>query len=775
MPQTPVTDYTKVSTTVLGSQFAPAVTALTGGGYVIVWQDFNAGAVYAQRYNASGQPVGTELHLDSVQGGSPLWVSVAATPGDGFVIAYQAGGFANAEIFAHRYDSLGNPSGGTFAVNTTTPNEQYNPHVTTLDNGAILFTWDTQALDVFQEVRGRIYTSDGQALGNDFSIAPMSATVENGFSAIAPLPGGGFVVTWQSATPMGSDNFEIVGQRFNSAGATVGTQFQANIATANSQSGNDVARLSDGGFVVSWVDAPGSNGGGRIVARHYDASGVAIGGEILIDSKASGDYGRTVVTALANGGYVVGWMEADPANNNVLARAMGSNDVPIDVAFEMSFDSPFGANFFSDGAVTLANGNVVFTWDGPSVTPPGGQGTGEDVYMREYSFSSAPSNTGGPGPDTLPGGPGPDTLIGLDGNDTYFVNDPGDAVEEAAGQGYDVVFTSVDYTLPAGQSIEAMATSNFNGNTPLNLTGNELANYLIGNEGANILNGGAGADALEGRGGDDTYIVDNAADYVVEYPGQGNDAVYSPVDYTLGAGQSIELLATGNVNGSVPLNLTGNELANHLIGNEGANQLSGGAGADILEGRGGNDNYIVDDAGDQAIEAAGQGHDAVYSSVSYTLGAGQSIEALATSNFNGNAALNFTGNELSNYLIGNEGANVLNGGAGSDALDGRGGADTFVFANTLGPNNVDQIVGFNSTDDTIRLDHNMFAGLGLGTLSANAFVTGTQAGDGDDRIVYDSTTGNLFFDADGAGGNPAVLFAILVGAPALTANDFVVI
>ena len=64
---------------------------------------------------------------------------------------------------------------------------------------------------------------------------------------------------------------------------------------------------------------------------------------------------------------------------------------------------------------------------------------------------------------------------------------------------------------------------------------------------------------------------------------------------------------------------------------------------------------------------------------------------------------------------------------------------------------------------------------GTGALNANAFVTGTAAGDGDDRIVYNSATGQLFYDADGSGAGAAVLFATLQGHPALAASDFQVI
>lgn len=428
--QTPVTDLVKVNTTLPGAQFAPAVAALSGGGYVIVWEDSSAGRIYGQRFSAAGEKVGSELQLDSTQGGSPVWVSVAATANDGFVIAFQAGSFAQAEIFARHYDGANTPVGGLFAVNTTSPNEQFNPHITALDNGALLFTWDTQAFDVFQEVRGRIFLSNGQALGNDFVIAPMSANAQHGLSAIAPLAGGSFVVTWQSATG-GSSNFEIVGQRFSSNGTAIGSPFTVNTQTTNNQFGNDVARLSDGGFVVTWADpVPPGNLGGRIVARHYDASGVAIGGEIVIDSKGAGNYGSTVVTALANGGYVVSWTEDDgtSAQNNVLAREMGANDQPVGAVFEISFNSPFGANLFTDGAVTLPNGNVVFTWDGPSV----GTNTGQDIYTRLYDFSTA-SNVPTEGDDILTDTSGNDAINALGGNDRITLTNGRDTVNGGAG------------------------------------------------------------------------------------------------------------------------------------------------------------------------------------------------------------------------------------------------------------------------------------------------------------------------------------------------------
>ena len=69
----------------------------------------------------------------------------------------------------------------------------------------------------------------------------------------------------------------------------------------------------------------------------------------------------------------------------------------------------------------------------------------------------------------------------------------------------------------------------------------------------------------------------------------------------------------------------------------------------------------------------------------------------------------------------------------------------------------------------------MFTGLSLGALNAGVFVTGSAALDADDRILYDASTGKLYFDADGNGAGAAVQFAILSGSPAITASDFTVI
>jgi Ca2+-binding RTX toxin-like protein len=117
---------------------------------------------------------------------------------------------------------------------------------------------------------------------------------------------------------------------------------------------------------------------------------------------------------------------------------------------------------------------------------------------------------GNDGANILNGGGGADTLAGRLGNDMYFVDNAGDRIMEAAGQGNDRIFAATSYTLGAGVEVEMMTTTDNAGTAALNLTGNELANAILGNAGANILDGKGGADALAGMAGADSFAFTTA-------------------------------------------------------------------------------------------------------------------------------------------------------------------------------------------------------------------------------------------------------------------------
>jgi serralysin len=431
----------------------------------------------------------------------------------------------------------------------------------------------------------------------------------------------------------------------------------------------------------------------------------------------------------------------------------------------------------------------------------------------ENAFAGAGNDTliGNAVANILSGGAGNDTMAGGLGNDTYYVDAAGDIVTEATSAGNDRVAASASFALAAGSEVETLEAITLGDTTAMDLTGNEFVQLIIGNAGVNFLRGeggndvllalggadylvgGAGTDTMYGGLGNDTYYVDAVGDIVIESAGEGTDRVAAISSSVLAAGQEIETLEAVNITDTIAMDLTGNEFGQAVIGNDGVNflrgeggndalvalggndYLVGGSGNDAMYGGLGNDTYYVDDAGDLASESAGQGADRVAASTSYTLAAGSEIETLEAVNLADTAALSLTGNGFNNTITGNAGANTINGGGGNDTLVGLGGADNFAFTTALGAGNVDTISDFLHGVDKIQLDDAVFTGLGLGALSANAFVTGSAAGDADDRIIYNSATGALYFDADGSGGGAMVQFATVASGLGLTASDFAVI
>ncbi|MCF8140762.1 MAG: calcium-binding protein [Cyanobium usitatum Tobar12.5m-G36] len=253
--------------------------------------------------------------------------------------------------------------------------------------------------------------------------------------------------------------------------------------------------------------------------------------------------------------------------------------------------------------------------------------------------------TGNAGNNTIDGGAGADNMAGNAGNDIYVVDDSGDVVKEASGSGTDTVQSSISYVLtPNVENLTLTGTGNING------TGNALNNLLTGNSAANILSGGAG---------DDTYLVENAGDIVLEAASEGTDTVLSSVSYSLATNvESLVLTGADNING------TGNDLANTITGNAGNNTIDGGAGADNMAGGAGDDSYLVDNTSDLVLEAASEGMDTLQSSITYTLAKNvENLVLIGTGNING------IGNTLNNILTGNSGSNILRGGAGYDAYE----------------------------------------------------------------------------------------------------------
>ena len=404
----------------------------------------------------------------------------------------------------------------------------------------------------------------------------------------------------------------------------------------------------------------------------------------------------------------VGSLTGNALNNHITAH--NNNEVLFGLDGNDSLSGKGGIDTLSGG-----NGNDFL--DG---------GTGNDVL------------DGGAGSDVINGRTGDDWMGGGTGDDTYYVDSLSDTIVEDASHGTDTVRSSVyGYALP--DNVEnGIVQSGVGG---LRLFGNELANILTGNSGNDIFESGGGNDTLKGGGGDDQL-----------YGHAGDDVMIG------GAGDDL------------------------FADEDGSNSMYGGIGDDTYILRPGATNTIV--------ENAGEGTDVVVSELGeYTLldnfengtvgfGGGtmhgNGADNVLTSGFadadvldglSGDDTLN--GNAGNDTLYGGEGDDVLNAGAGSDMIYGGLGQDlittgagsdivrydqTFdaLFDAVGRPN--DEITDFDTNTDFVWL-------LGI---DADTNTAGVQSFHFTGS-TWDQTVGDVWLQADGAGGDGYFLYAEVNG------------
>jgi VCBS repeat-containing protein len=427
----------------------------------------------------------------------------------------------------------------------------------------------------------------------------------------------------------------------------------------------------------------------------------------------SGNTFANVITGGAGDDHIDGWEGAD-----TMRGGLGNDGYVVDDAGDLVVEEAGGGSedlvLTSLAAYTLA----------ANVEKLSGFGVGGKALTGNALSNTILSVHGYD--DVLDGGEGADVLAGRMGDDIYLVDRADDEVVEWANEGRDEIrSTAASYTIAA--EVEVLRGMLATGQT---LIGNDVANWIIGGGGDDFVRGGAGddvfdggagndyldggtgADAMGGFGGNDVYVVDEAADRVVEAENEGTDEIRTALaSYSLEALIHVENLTGTSATGQL---LTGNGLDNVLFGGMGDDTLIAGAGndiligfggSDVLRGQAGDDVYIID-AGDTVVELAGDGIDEVRTQAEIFVLTG-AIENLRA---NSDIGHDFRGNELNNVIVGAAGNDVFRAqDGGGDLLFGLGGVDSFYMGGAF--DNGDLIDGGDNRDSLILQGN--YAGLTL--------------------------------------------------------------
>lgn len=588
----------------------------------------------------------------------------------------------------------------------------------------------------------------------------------------------------------------------------------------DSVTGVETFRFADGD--VDWGAVTRGNGGdGALVkgtaaadASLHGAGGydtiVGYDGADQLDGKAGGDQlrgdgGNDTLTGGAGNDTLDGGAGTDDVAkftdiyaNYYVAYNATTREYTV-VHFPASGQPDDGVDFvknvewfeFGGDRVSWADVSRGFGGDGVSLTGTAGAdtlagGTGWDTLSGAEGADSLSGNeaadrlSGNAGADTLAGGAGDDILDGGADLDRakyvgafadYFITydavtrqymvrgDNGTAVQD----GTDYVKNVEVFEFAGGVLVDWGKVTGGNGGDGNLVKGTAAADTIsggvgydtvVGYDGADSLSGGDGGDFLRSDGGADTLRGERGNDTLDG--GLGTDTAYYTgifADYTIEFEESTRQYRVID-NRSDPLLNEGMDLVSNvelfqffdgtqtwtdvdpgegdgwsLKGTTGADTLQGGDGFDTLLGLDGDD-VLTGSTGNDSLSGSG-----------------------------GNDTL--SGDEGDDTVVGGGGSDVLEASPGTDVLRGGTGADTFRFFQGIDP--ADLIEDFNALEDLLRFDTSNFAALTSGPLAPEALQSGAgnAALTTDVRFVFDTTSGNLYYDEDGSGAAAAVHLAVL--------------
>lgn len=367
----------RVNTATALDQTQPAIAATADGGYIIVWDSYQAyysryTGIYGQRYDAEGNRVGSEFRIAGTNANTP---AIAELQNGDLVVTWQGLG-DDGDIYGRLLHADGSQD-AIFKVNEYTTSSQSRSDVTALDNGGFVVVWVSQGQDGSEAgVYGRLYDANGLAMAEEFQVNSKALYYQD-LPSITSLADGDFLVTWAH----NGDHYEIFGQRYSRDGIPEGDEFQINTVARGMQNQPDITALPDGGFVVTWL-SPDANGYG-IVGQVFDAYGAKVGAQFSINSYSINQQSSPEVAALQDGGFVATWWSLNQDDSTygygVFGQRFDADGAKVGVEFQINSYS-IGQQFYQSIA-TLADGSIVVTW-----ASEGQDGSGYGIYAQHFSL-----------------------------------------------------------------------------------------------------------------------------------------------------------------------------------------------------------------------------------------------------------------------------------------------------------------------------------------------------------------------------------------------------
>ncbi|UCG43694.1 MAG: T9SS type A sorting domain-containing protein [candidate division WOR-3 bacterium] len=348
-------------------QNGPVVVSTPNGGFVIGWYDFRDGNCdcWFQRFNSSAGKLGTNRRVNTDP--TMRWQSdpaIAAGDDGRFVLSWEDRRiFGNSDVFCRRYDASGNPIGSEFRVGDSAPDgDQLISGIHMAPNRSFFVAWDDRRYGITGDIYGQFLDSGGTRVDTNFRVNDDPIGVANQYEpAVSGDDSGRYVVAWMDGRGVNPYDWNIFVQRFDASGNRLGANTQ--VTTNDSVQWSPwVASAPAGSFIVTWDDRRKGPGDFDVYARFYDHQGQPASEELRVNDDA-GVAVQFASSAAANryGEFLVVWADTRNGDEDTYAQMFTPDGDPIGGNFRVSSGAATG----NQGVPSVAarpDGGFVVAW-----------------------------------------------------------------------------------------------------------------------------------------------------------------------------------------------------------------------------------------------------------------------------------------------------------------------------------------------------------------------------------------------------------------------------
>lgn len=321
---------------------------------------------------------GTEFDVNSTYSRTQAQSDAASLAGGGAILVWVDADFnttAGRFLKAQIYGADGAPLGTELTL--VVGSSFINPAVTGLEDGRFVLTWEG-----LTSVQAQVFDASGAPIAPAFTVSPAGISADQ--PDVTALDGGGFAISWHDSRTSGGDisGTSVHARSYDANGVAIAPESLVNMVSSGNQADSSITALSGGGYVVTFTD----RGAGWLVkGRIYDASGAAVGSEFIVNAATSGVSSvESSVTTLANGGFAVAWYESDSVlgSGHRIQLFSASGDR---IGSQITVPSGLSGTQVGPKVASLDDGGFAIAWTANSA--PLSDGSGRAVFVQVFDAS----------------------------------------------------------------------------------------------------------------------------------------------------------------------------------------------------------------------------------------------------------------------------------------------------------------------------------------------------------------------------------------------------